>query len=235
MVYIVGTGLPLLGGSLGKMLFAPRAHLITESGMADCNPVEAPSSVGDLRLMTTSQVLLEPYRYLGYQINTAKWRRNNLLAIIGGAQVDRYGNVNSTCIGDYRRPKVRFSGSGGANGIASFSNTIILIKHAKERFVERVDYVTSPGYGNGAGGRKENGLSPEVGPQCVVSDLGVMEFDPDTKAMYLSGYYAFTSPEEVQQNTSFQLDLSRAKPIDPPESAVLEALYSRLDPGGLYL
>ena len=160
---------------------------------------------------------------------------HDLYAFIGGAQIDPYGNVNSTLIGDYDRPRVRFAGSGGANGIASCCDTIIIMQHSRRRFVEQVDYLTSPGWLEGKGGREKAGLPGDRGPRKVVSDLGVMAFDRDTCRMYLEGWFYFTTPEEIQENTGFELDLSRARPLPPPEEDILRILRQEIDPQGIFI
>ena len=142
-IAIVGTGLPLIGASVAKRLFAPKCNLIVESGLMDCSPIEVPRSVGDLRFMAHCGCQWPNIRFIGFEANEWLHDTDRLIAFIGGAQIDPYGNVNSTCIGDYHAPKTRFTGSGGANAIATFSNTIIMIQHEKRRFMQKIDYVTS--------------------------------------------------------------------------------------------
>ena len=234
-IAIVGTGLPLIGASVAKRLFAPKCNLIVESGLMDCSPIEVPRSVGDLRFMAHCGVQWPNVRFIGFEAN--EWLHNNerLIAFIGGAQIDPYGNVNSTCIGDYHNPKTRFTGSGGANGIATFSNTIIMIQHEKRRFMEKIDYVTSPGWIDGPGGRERLGLPGNRGPQAVVTDLGVLKFDEVTKKMYLAGYYETTTPEEVQENTGFEIDLSRAEKLAPQDPEVIRMIREEIDPGQAFI
>lgn len=143
-VVTVGTGLPLIGASVAKRVYAPDCHIIVESGLMDCSPVEVPRSVGDLRFMAHCGCIWPNVRFVGFEINEYLHKANRLIAFIGGAQIDPYGNVNSTSIGDYHHPKTRFTGSGGANGIATYSNTIIMMQHEKRRFMNKIDYVTSP-------------------------------------------------------------------------------------------
>lgn len=227
--YIVGTGLPLIGAVLAKNTHAPNAHLIFETALFEGNPQEVPTSVPDLRINYQASVLWPQYRYFGFQALAA---RSDMISagFLGGAQIDPYGNLNSTCIGDYDRPQTRFTGSGGANGIATYCNTIIVMKHQKRRFVEHVDYVTSPGWLDGPEGRRKAGLDPRKGPQAVVTELGILRFDEATRRMYLSEYYPGVTPEQIQENTGFQLDLSRAAEASPPEDSVLEILINKVDP-----
>ena len=125
-IVIVGTGLPLIGASLAKRAVCPSCHPIVESGLMDCDPVEVPRSVGDNRFMAHCAVQWPNIRFVGFEANEWLHDEDRLVAFIGGAQIDPYGNVNSTCIfgkGDYLQPTTRFTGSGGANGIATYCNT----------------------------------------------------------------------------------------------------------------
>lgn len=234
-VAIVGTGLPLIGASVAKQLFAPKCALIVESGLMDCSPIEVPRSVGDLRFMAHCGVQWPNSRFVGLEQNEWKHNSSRLIAFIGGAQIDPYGNVNSTCIGDYHKPKTRFPGSGGANGIATFANTIIMIQHEKRRFIEKVDYITSPGWIDGPGGRERVGLPGNRGPQAVVTDLGVMKFDEETKRMYLAGYYETSSPEDVIEHTGFEIDVSRAVKLEAPDPEVIRVIREVIDPGQVFI
>lgn len=232
---VVGTGLPLIGASLAKKTYAPHCHLIVESGLMDCRPKEVPSSVADLRFMANAAVLWEQFRYFGFQSNIAKFKDIDLISFIGGAQIDPYGNLNSTCIGDYHSPKNRFTGSGGANGIATFFNTIIMMQHQKRRFIDKIDYMTSPGWINGPNGRKEKGLPESIGPQAVVTDLGIMKFDSETKRMYVSEYYPGVTLEQIIENTGFEIDVSRAVQSIVPEPEIIKLLREEIDPTGVFI
>ncbi|CAB1239824.1 Glutaconate CoA-transferase subunit B [Ruminococcaceae bacterium BL-6] len=234
-IAIVGTGLPLIGASLAKKVFAPDCTLIVESGLMDCNPVEVPTSVGDCRFMAHCAVQWPNSRYVGFQANEWLHDDDRLIAFIGGAQIDPYGNVNSTQIGDYHHPKTRFTGSGGANGIATFVNTIIMMQHESRRFMKKVDYITSPGWIDGPDGRAKLGLPANRGPQMVVTDRGVFKFDEKTKRMYLAGYYETSSIEEIIANTGFEIDVSRAEKIAPPEPEVIRMIREEIDPGQVFI
>lgn len=226
--YIVGTGLPLVGATLAKNTHAPNAHLIFETALFEGNPQEVPTSVSDLRINYQASVLWPQYRYFGFQSIYAK---RGLIAcgFLGGAQIDPYGNLNSTSIGDYFHPQTRFTGSGGANGIATYCDTIIIMKHEKRRFIEKVDYITSYGWGHGPGDRARVGLDPKRGPRAVVTELGLMRFGEDCR-MYLAEYFPGVSAEQIQENTGFELDLSRAVEARPPEAEVLDILIHKVDP-----
>jgi glutaconate CoA-transferase subunit B len=227
--YIIGTGLPLIGAALAKSTHAPHAHLIFETALFEGNPLEVPTSVSDLRINHNASVLWPQYRYFGFEI-LASSRKAIDAGFLGGAQIDPYGNLNSTCIGPYTHPLTRFTGSGGANGIATFCDTIIVMKHQKRRFVNKVDYITSPGWIDGPSGREKVGLDPSKGPRTVVTELGILHFDPDSRRMYLAEYFPGVTPEAIQENTGFALDLSRATKASPPEAEVLKILREKVDP-----
>jgi glutaconate CoA-transferase subunit B len=229
--YIIGTGLPLIGATLAKNTHAPDAHLIFESGLYEGNPQEVPTSVSDLRLNYHASVLWPQYRYFAFQSVYAK-RGVIDKGFLGGAQIDPYGNINATSIGDYRAPKSRFTGSGGANGIATYCDTVIMMKHEARRFCEKVDYVTSPGWVDGPDGRAKAGLNPDKGPRAVVTELGVFRFGDD-KRMYLAEYFRGVTPQQVQENTGFEIDLSKAVEAEPPTEEVLTILTTKVDPAGL--
>jgi len=234
-IIIVGTGLPLVGAVLAKRYLQPSATLIVESGLMDCRPDKLPRSVSDLRSMSCCSVTCPPFRYLGFQANELIHDHSRLIGFIGGAAIDPYGNVSSTCIGNYFKPKLRLPGSGGANGIASFCNTIIVMPHSKKCFVEAIDYITSPGHLKGPDGRAKCGLPANRGPECVISDLGVMKFDENSKYMYLAGYYPFTTPEEIKNSTGFDLDISRAKKLPIPDKDIVRILREEIDPEKIFL
>lgn len=225
--YIVGTGLPLMGAVLAKNTHAKNAHLIFESGLFESDPKEVPTSVGDLRICYRASVLWPQYRYFGFQSIESK-RGKIAGGFLGGAQIDPYGNLNSTCIGDYYKPHTRFTGSGGANGIATYCDTFIVMKHQKRRFVEKVDYITSPGWIDGGAGRTGRGLEMNTGPRAVVTELGVMRFDENNR-MYLSEYYPGVTKEEIIENTGFEIDVSRAVESLSPSEEVLKILREKVN------
>lgn len=226
--YIVGTGLPLIGATLAKNTFAPNAHLIFETALFEGNPQEVPTSVSDLRINYQATVLWPQYRYFGFQAIASK---GSLIAcgFLGGAQIDPYGNLNSTSIGDYYHPETRFTGSGGANGISTYCDTIIIMKHEKRRFIDKIDYITSAGWVDGPDGRARIGLAPDKGPRAVITELGIMRFGVD-KRMYLAEYFPGVRVEEVLENTGFEMDTTKAVKSMPPEEDVLDILVNKVDP-----
>lgn len=226
--YIIGTGLPLIGGVLAKNTHAPNVHLIFETGILEGNPQEVPTSVSDLRINYQASVLWPQYRYFGYQ-SIAAGRGEIAAGFLGGAQIDPYGNLNSTVIGDYYDPDTRFSGSGGANGIATYCDTVVIMKHEKRRLVEHVDYITSPGWIDGPNGRRDRGLPADKGPRAVITDLGVMRFD-ENKRMYLAELFPGATLDMVRERTGFDMDLSRAVPTELPTEEVLKVLQEKVDP-----
>lgn len=229
--YIIGTGLPLIGASLAKNAHAPNARLIFESGILEGGPREVPTSVSDLRIAHRASVLWPQFRYFGYE-RLAAARGEIEAGFLGGAQIDAYGNLNSTCIGDHRRPETRFSGSGGANGIATWCDTVIVMKLERRRFVERVDYCTSPGWIDGPGGRQRRGLPPDKGPRAVITDRGIFRFGDD-KRMYLAEVFPGSSVEEIRKEISFEMDMGRAVPAEAPEEEILRILREVVDPARL--
>ena len=149
-----------------------------------------------------------------------------------------YGNVNSTCIfgkGDYLQPTTRFTGSGGANGIATYCNTIIMMQHQKRRFIDHVDYITSCGWMDGPGGRERAGLPGNRGPQMVVTDLGIMKFDDETKRMYCAYMFPGVTPEIIQENTGFEIDCSRAETFEAPPAEIIRLIREEIDPGQAFI
>ena len=234
-IVIVGTGLPLIGASVAKRIFAPKCNIIVESGLMDCDPIEVPRSVGDCRFMAHCAVQWPNVRFIGFEACEWSHDSDRLIAFIGGAQIDPYGNVNSTSIGDYYHPKTRFTGSGGANGIATYSNTVIMMQHEKRRFIDKIDYITSAGWMDGPGGREKAGLPGNRGPVMVVTDRGVMKFDETTKRMYLAGYYPTSSPEDVKENTGFDIDISRAVLLEAPAPDIIRIIREEIDPGQAFI
>jgi glutaconate CoA-transferase subunit B len=160
---------------------------------------------------------------------------DRVIGILGAAQIDKYGNLNSTAIGDYFRPITRFSGSGGACDVASFvPRYLVFMQHEKRKFPKKVDYLTSPGYLDGPGTREKAGLMPG-GPTAVITNLGMMRFDEKTKEMYLAHYYPGTTPQKILENMEFEVDISRATEATPPTENELKILRERVDPHKLIL
>ena len=176
---LVGVGVPNLACNLAKRTGTPDLEMIYESGTIDSNPSKLPLSIGDPVLATNAGSIVPMTQGFGNYLQAGRID----VGFLGGAQIDRRGNINSTVIGDYDDPKVRLPGSGGACEIASNTHrTIIIAPHQKRRFPEEVDFVTSPGYANGREGRRELGL--RGGPEAVITDKAVMRFD-ESGEMYV--------------------------------------------------
>jgi glutaconate CoA-transferase subunit B len=152
---------------------------------------------------------------------------------LGGAQIDPYGNLNSTLIGgDYNCPKVRLPGSGGANDLASFCHRILVVtNHDRRRFVEKLDFLTTPGYLTGPGARESAGLPPDTGPYRVITDLAVIGFGDETKRMEVLSLHPGVTLEQVRAATSFELAVRQPLAVtEPPTPAELCLLREEVDP-----
>lgn len=230
-ILFAGTGVSLLAATVAKRIHAPKAVVFFETGGIDPSLDELPMAVADPRVMSWTCLnsgLIEAFSIVGH-------RRLRTIAFLGAAQIDPFGNINSTCIGDYKRPKVRFSGSGGACDVACLGfGVIIFMQHEKRRFVKQVDYLTSPGWLQGGDSRKKAGLY-RGGPIAVVTNLGVMKFDQDTKEMYLTEYYPGITVEQIVENTGFEVDVSQAIEAVPPSVEELRVLREEIDPQRLIL
>lgn len=231
-IVFAGTGLPMLGVMLAQRTHARRCTIIFEAGTVASQLAHLPMSVGDPRVMrraATAAGLMEVFTYI-LQAGRVD------VGFLSGAQVDRFGNINSTSIGlDPRHPAVRFSGSGGACDIACLARrTIIIAKHEKRRFPEKVDYVTSPGWLEGGASRSASGLI-RGGPAAVVTTMGVIRFREDTKAAYLSGYHPGLTPQAVAEATGFALDIGEATETPPPAPEELRILREEVDPERIFL
>lgn len=232
-IVFCGTGISMLAAMAAKNICAPQSTIFFETGAIDSRLEEVPLAVADSRVMHLAAInggLAEAFATMQNRITGSR-----VIGILGAAQIDIYGNLNSTVIGDYQLPKVRFPGSGGACDVASFvSRTIIFMQHEKRKFVEKLDYLTSPGWIDGPGGRQRIGLGPG-GPETVITNLGVLRFAKESKKMYLAACYPGVTPEEVQLNTGFALDLKQAEIFPPPTNNELEILRERCDPQRLIL
>jgi len=232
-VLFCGTGISMLAAMAAKHINAPDSVIIFETGAVDPKLEEIPLAVSDPRIMFWTSInsgLADIFAIMQNQL-TGK----EIVGILGAAQIDKYGNLNSTVIGDYSEPCIRFSGSGGACDVASFvSRTIIFIQHERRKFVPRLDYLTSPGWLDGPDARQKAGL-PEGGPMSVVTNMAVMRFDMYTKEMYLAGYYPGVSPEEILDMMGFKVDISRAKELTSPTLHELHILREVCDPKRLIL
>ena len=178
-IVFAGTGVSILAATVAKRIYAPRAVVFFETGGIDPSLDEIPMAVADLRVMSGTALnagLIEAF-------STVAHRKLRTVAFLGAAQIDRYGNLNTTCIGDYHQPHKRFSGSGGGNDVASLASGVIsFMQHEKRRFVEKLDYLTSVGWYRGGDSRRELGLK-RGGALAVVTNLALLRFHEQTKEM----------------------------------------------------
>jgi glutaconate CoA-transferase subunit B len=231
-VVFAGTGLPMLGAMLAQRTHAPSCCIIFQAGSVASQLAHLPMSVGDPRAMHGAAMaagLIEVFAYIlqGGRVD---------VGFLSGAQIDCFGNINSTSIGsDPLHPKVRFSGSGGACDIACLAKrTIVIALHEKRRFPRKVDYVTSPGWLSGGDSRGRAGLI-RGGPSVIVTTKGVMRFRSDSKAMYLASYHSGLGARAVADDTGFPLDVSEAVETPAPTSEELRVLREAVDPERVFL
>jgi glutaconate CoA-transferase subunit B len=233
-IVFCGTGISMVASMAAKHISAPNSVIFFETGAIDSRLEEVPMAVADPRVMHGTSVNGSLADAFATMQNRFTGKR--VVGVMGAAQIDPYGNLNSTVIGDYWHAKVRFSGSGGACDVASFVNrTIIFMQHEKRKFVPTLHYMTSPGWVDGPGGRGRVGLSEESGPAAVITNMAVMRFHKETKLMYLEGYYPGVTPEKVVENTGFDVDVTQAAEVAPPTSEELKILREECDPQGLIL
>jgi len=227
----VGLGLPSVASTLAKHTHAPDIRMVYESGIVGANPTEeVPYAIAAPELVrgaTATVPMLEVF-------DTYLQGRRLDVGFLGGAQVDRHGNINSTVIGDYDDPDVRLPGSGGACEIAcNVPRTLVVMPHERRRFPAEVDFVTSPGYVGGREGRAERGLPG--GPEAIITDKAVLRFD-ETGEAYVEQLHPDVDRSEVQAATGW--DLSFADEVgetDPPDAETVRLIREELDPDGTHL
>lgn len=228
----IGTGIPMLAASLAQRMHAPNLVTIFEFGGTGAILEQLPIAVGGQatfhRAIAASGIC--------DIIETAQ-RGFIEYGFLGGAQIDPYGNLNSTVIGDYHKPKVRLPGSGGGNDVGSHCwQTIAIMRHDKQRFVEKLDFLTTPGYLTGPGAREAAGLPPGTGPYRVVTNLAVLGYHPETKRMMLLATQPDISLEQVLDNTGFGLTLAKhVEQNPPPTPEELCILREEVDRNRLYI
>lgn len=230
-VIFVGTGLPMLASMLALNTHAPHAVIMYESGYVGCRNRDTARIIGDIRLMLNLTQVTTMVDVLGL-LQSGRVD----VGFLGGAQIDKYGNINATAIGDYNHPKVRLPGSGGAVDIATNAKRLlIIVNHEKRRFPEKVDYVTSPGWLSGADSRHEAGLR-WGGPDKVITDLAVMGFDEHSRRMRLENLHPGATTEKVRSETGFELIVPDTVPsTSPPTKEEVRILRQVVDPTGFFL
>lgn len=230
-VVFVGVGQPNLACNLARRTHAPNLLMIYEAGVIGAQPARLPLSIGDPTLVSGATSVCSMYDIFAFYLQ----RGNVDVGFMGGAQIDRFGNINATVIGDYTHPKVRLPGSGGSKEIAAWANRCyIMTPHQKRRFPEKCDFITSAGFLGGRYERSQAGL-PGSGPQAVVTDIGILQPD-ETGEMVLSALHPGKSPEDAKTNTGWDLKASHELRItEPPSTRELKILREELDPQGIYI
>lgn len=229
----VGTGVPCAAAMLAQRTHAPNLVICFEAGGVAPQLPTMPISVGDSRtihkaLMATSMAEVMQFCQRGLMDYT----------FLSGAQIDPYGNLNSTLIGGtYQKPRIRLPGSGGACDLASFCwRTLIIMRHDPKKFVAKLDFMTTPGYLTGPGAREAAGLPPGTGPHRVITELAVLDFHPETKRMRLLSLHPGVTLEQVQAATSFTLEMPQElQTTAAPSPEELRLLREQVDPAGYIL
>jgi len=231
-VVFVGIGLPNVACNLARRLQAPGLVLIYESGAVGAVPVRLPLSIGDPCLATDSISVCSMVEVFNYYLQGGRID----VGFLGGAQVDRFGNINSTVIGDYDRPKVRLPGSGGACEIAIHAKKLILVlKQSPKAFPEKIDFVTSPGFIDAADSRRRLGF-PGEGPSLIITDLGVYGFTRTSHEMILRELYPGATVKDVKANIGWDVKRSRRLArTAPPSEEEIRIIRQELDPGRVHL
>jgi glutaconate CoA-transferase, subunit B len=225
MTCFVGIGLPSEAANLARAVHAPGLVLIYESGTIGAKPPQLPLSIGDGILAETADAVVSVPEVFNYWLQPGRID----VGFLGAAQLDRHGNINTTVIGgSYDRPVVRLPGAGGAPEIAAAcKEVIVVLRQSRRTFAERVDFVTSVGYGDGPGDRQRLGLTGG-GPRKVITDLGVLRPDPDTLELVLAEIYPGVSVAQVRESTGWDLgvspDLAEAAPPTESELSTLRDL-----------
>ncbi|MCO5063565.1 MAG: 3-oxoadipate--succinyl-CoA transferase subunit B [Rhizobiaceae bacterium] len=229
-VAFIGTGLPMVAAYLAKATHAPEVTLVFESGIIDPAPLELATGVGEYRLAYGATSIK------GTRAALSLLQQGKIdIGFLGTAEIDPYGNLNSTVIGDYRKPRVRLPGSGGANDIASMAGrTVIIARTGKRRFVEKLNYITTPGHLTGPGARAAAGL-PGGGPVHIITDMGVLGFDPKTLRMRAERLFPGVTLAQLQEGIGFHLEPCETLAEEPqPDSQILDLLRA-IDPAGIYI
>lgn len=229
-VVFVGIGLPNLACNLARRLHVPRLVLVYESGAVGAAPKRLPISIGDPSLVTESLSICSMFDIFSYYL------QGGLVDVgfLQGAQVDRFGNLNTTVVGDYAHPSVRLPGSGGACEIAILAKRVlVIVPQSKRCFPEHVDFITSPGFVDGPEARRRFGM-PGGGPTMVITNLGCYEFTDGE--MMLTSLHPGCTLEQVRTNTGWEVRISRRlQTTDPPTDEELRIIREELDPTHLHV
>jgi glutaconate CoA-transferase, subunit B len=217
----IGVGRPSTAAILARMVHNPDLVLVYESGTIGAKPFHIPLSIGDGELAQTADSIVSVPEMFNYWIGPGRID----VAFLGAAQVDRFANLNSTVIGDYRHPRTRLPGAGGAPEIAaSCGEVIVIVPHSIRTFVERLDFCTTVGHGDGPHARERLGFRG-AGPTAVITDLGVLEPDRESKQLVLTCVHEGVDAEAVRESTGWPLQVADAlETTEPPTAAELVAL-----------
>tara|TARA_B100000745_G_scaffold269154_1_gene195516 strand:+ start:632 stop:1405 length:774 start_codon:yes stop_codon:yes gene_type:complete len=226
-----GVGIPLLAATLAQRIHGPGITILFEGGTLGpfVVPGELPASTNEQRCTRRANMLLSITDVL-----LLLQRGYVDVGFMGGAQIDRYGNLNSSFIGSPENPSVRLPGTGGGNDISSLTQMIVAIKHEKRRFVEKVDFVTSPGFLTGNSTRHDTGLI-SGGMYRVVTDLAIMGFDEKTKSMKVEALHPGVTAEEVRDNTGFDILIDENVGVTKAPSDEELSVLRHLDPDRVYI
>jgi len=227
----VGVGLPNLACNLARRTHAPNLLMIYEAGVIGAQPERLPLSIGDPTLVSGALAVCSMYDIFAFYLQ----RGNVDVGFMGGAQIDRFGNINATVIGDYSHPKVRLPGSGGSMEIAAWANRCYLLTpHSKRRFPAKLDFRTSAGFLSGRTERRAANLRGG-GMLAVVTDLGIMEPD-ESGELVLTALHPGATAEQARENTGWELKVAQEiNTTLPPDPEELRILREDLDPQGIYL
>ena len=230
-VVFVGIGQPNLACNLARRTHAPNLNMIYEAGVIGAQPSRLPLSIGDPCLVSGAASICSMYDIFACYLQNGKID----VGFLGGAQIDRFGNVNATVIGPYAKPKVRLPGSGGAAEIAAWANRVYFITpHQARRFPEKCDFVTSAGFLSGRAEREAKGLRGG-GPHEVVTNLGILTPD-ESGDLILTALHPGATVEQAIKNTGWKLKVAdNLKTTEPPTDEELRLLREELDPTGIYL
>jgi glutaconate CoA-transferase, subunit B len=222
----IGVGRPSTAAILARMVHNPDLVLVYESGTIGAKPYHVPLSIGDGELAETADSIVSVPEMFNYWIGPGRID----VAFLGAAQIDPHANLNSTVIGDYAHPKTRLPGAGGAPEIAaSCGEVIVIAPHTRRTFVEKLDFVTTVGHGDGPGAREKLGFRGK-GPTAVITDLGVLEPDPETRILMLTQTHPGVEVDQVLEQTGWALEVSAALArTEPPTAEELAKLRELLE------
>lgn len=230
---LVGTGLPMIAGMLAQKTHAPNLLIIFEAGGIGPILPELPVSVGESRTYHKAVAASSMHDVMSLcQAGYVDY------AFLGAAQIDMHGNINTTVIGPHDSPRVRLPGSGGANDAASFADRLITIiaNQSQRTFVSRVDFLTTPGYLHGPGAREKVGLASGSGPYRVITQLGIFDFEEQTKRLRLLSLHPGVTTAELKENSGFDIIISNSVETSPePTLEHLRILREEIDPAGVVL